>query len=71
MKIKNEEPSKMQSDVYRKFGSVEEILVNNIIFFPPVQFIENIGSVGNRKQATYQNRPYHRFLQYIDAEFQE
>ena len=33
MKIKNEEPSKMQSDVYRKFGSVEEILVNNIIFF--------------------------------------
>ena len=33
MKIKNEEPAKMQSDVYGKFGSVEEILVNNIIFF--------------------------------------
>ena len=26
---------------------------SNIIFFPPAQIIENIGSVGNRKQATY------------------
>ena len=36
MKIKNEEPSKMQSDVYRKFGSVEEILVNNFFSAGPI-----------------------------------
>ena len=36
MKIKNEEPSKMQSDVYRKFGSVEEILVNKFFSAGPI-----------------------------------